>query len=133
MEDIKDTIINQYKEQIDEQNKIIKDVLEIMSADNKSKVEERKRNSKDRLIQLAIILFFTTLIAITFIVSYFFGTYTTTYSANSSNTTKVSSIKNKKEVSICGNGFAVYGEEVKKNLNNLKDNFEGGNSSYGRR
>ena len=42
MENLKDTIINQYKEQIEEQNKILKDVLEIMSADNKAKVEERK-------------------------------------------------------------------------------------------
>ena len=83
MEDLKDTIINQYKEQIEEQNKILKDVLEIMSADNKAKVEERKCNAKDRLIQLAIILFFTSLITITFIVSYFFGTYTTNYNSTS--------------------------------------------------
>ena len=83
MEDIKDTIINQYKEQIDEQNKIIKDVLEIMSADNKSKAEERKCNAKDRIIQLIVILFFTSLITITFIVSYFFGTYTTDYNSTS--------------------------------------------------
>ena len=83
MEDLKDTIINQYKEQIEEQNKILKDVLEIMSADNKSKVEERKCNAKDRLIQLAIILSFTSLITITFIVSYFFGTYTTNYNSTS--------------------------------------------------
>lgn len=48
MEDIKDIIINQYKEQIEEQNQILKDVLEIMSADNKAKVEERKCNAKDR-------------------------------------------------------------------------------------
>ena len=81
MEDLKDTIICQYKEQIEEQNKILKDVLEIMSADNKSKVEERKCNAKDRLVQLAIILFFTSLITITFIVSYFFGTYTTDYNS----------------------------------------------------
>ena len=83
MEDLKDTIINQYKEQIEEQNKILKDVLEIMSADNKAKVEERKCNAKDRLVQLAIILSFTSLITITFIVSYFFGTYTTNYNSTS--------------------------------------------------
>ena len=83
MEDLKDTIINQYKEQIEEQNKILKDVLEIMSADNKAKVEERKCNAKDRIIQLAIILFFTSLITITFIVSYFFGTYATNYNSTS--------------------------------------------------
>lgn len=83
MEDIKDIIINQYKEQIEEQNQILKDVLEIMSADNKAKVEERKCNAKDRIIQLIIILFFTSLITITFIVSYFFGTYTTDYKSTS--------------------------------------------------
>ena len=62
---------------------LFRSVLEIMSADNKSKVEERKCNAKDRLVQLAIILFFTSLITITFIVSYFFGTYTTDYSSTS--------------------------------------------------
>ena len=54
-----------------------------MSSDNKTKVEERKCNAKDRLFQLAIILFFTSLITITFIVSYFFGTYTTDYNSTS--------------------------------------------------
>lgn len=92
MEDIKDIIINQYKEQIEEQNQILKDVLEIMSADNKAKVEERKCNAKDRIIQLIIILFFTSLITITFIVSYFFGTYTTDYKSTSTSISESKSI-----------------------------------------
>lgn len=92
MEDIKDIIINQYKEQIEEQNQILKDVLEIMSADNKAKVEERKCSAKDRIIQLIIILFFTSLITITFIVSYFFGTYTTDYKSTSTSISESKSI-----------------------------------------
>ena len=82
-QDFKDVIINQYKEQINEQNKLFKDVLEIMSADNKNKSEERKRNCKVNIIQLTIILFFSSLVTIAFIVSYFFGTYSTDYKSTS--------------------------------------------------
>ena len=83
MEDLKDVIISQYKEQIEEQNKILKDVLGVMSADNKNKSEERKRNCKMNIIQLIIILFFSSLVTITFVVSYFFGTYSTDYKSTS--------------------------------------------------
>jgi hypothetical protein len=86
--DFKDQIINQYREQTEEQNKILHQVLEIISVDNKNKCEERKRNGKDRLVQLAIILFFTSLITITFIVSYFFGTYTTDYNSTLTSTSE---------------------------------------------
>ena len=95
-EDIKELIINQYREQTGEQNKILHQVLEIITEDNKHKCEERRRNSRDRLIQLIIVLFFSSLIMITFIVSYFFGTYTTDYNSSATATSESKSINKDK-------------------------------------
>lgn len=96
MEDLKDQIINQYRKQTEEQNKILHQVLEIISVDNKNKCEERKRNGKDKLIQLIVVLIFASLIMITFIVSYFFGTYTTDYNSSATATSESKSINEDK-------------------------------------
>ena len=95
-QDFKDQIINQYREQTEEQNKILHQVLEIISVDNKNKSEERKRNGKDKLIQLIVVLIFASLIMITFIVSYFFGTYTTDYNSSATATSESKSINEDK-------------------------------------